>query len=454
MHLHILGICGTFMAGLAALARELGHRVTGSDSQVYPPMSDFLREAGIEIDEGWRVEALQPRPDLVVIGNALSRGNPLVEAVLDAGIPYTSGAQWVAEHVLPGRQVIAVAGTHGKTTTTSLIAWMLEACGESPGYLIGGVPANFPAPARLGTGPCFVIEADEYDTAFFDKRSKFVHYRPRIAVLNNLEYDHADIFPDLESIKRQFHHLLRTVPRTGSVVWNKDEASLADVLARGCWSRPVSFGSEGADWTLAFEPGGPVVTGPEGRRHQLNSSLAGRHNAFNSTAALAAVTIAGVAPDDALEALKSFRGVKRRLELLGTVAGVSVFDDFAHHPTAIAATVEALSVRAPKTRLIGVLEMRSNSMRAGVHREGLAAALHALDRCLVFAPASVTWDVRAALAPLSERAEIFGDTASLLGTLVAEAKPGDQILVMSNGGFEGLHGRLLEALDSTRSASS
>jgi UDP-N-acetylmuramate: L-alanyl-gamma-D-glutamyl-meso-diaminopimelate ligase len=446
MHLHILGICGTFMAGLAALARELGHRVTGSDSQVYPPMSDFLRQAGIEIDEGWRVEALTPRPDLVVIGNALSRGNPLVEAVLDAGMPYTSGAQWVADHVLPGRQVIAVAGTHGKTTTTSLIAWLLEACGQTPGYLIGGIPANFPAPARLGKGSCFVIEADEYDTAFFDKRSKFVHYRPQIAVLNNLEYDHADIFPNLESIKRQFHHLLRTVPRSGCIVWNKDEASLADVLARGCWSRTASFGSEGADWTLSFEQGASIVAGPAGSRHKLASSLAGRHNAFNTVAALAAVTETGVALGDALDALKSFHGVKRRLEHLGTVAGVSVFDDFAHHPTAIAATVDALGERLPDARLIGVLEMRSNSMRAGAHREGLAAALRALDRCLVFVPPSVNWDVGAALAPLGKQADTFSDTASLLDTLLAEARSGDQILIMSNGGFEGLHGRLLEAL--------
>jgi UDP-N-acetylmuramate: L-alanyl-gamma-D-glutamyl-meso-diaminopimelate ligase len=446
MRLHILGICGTFMAGLAALARELGHEVSGSDAQVYPPMSDFLRDTGIAITEGWDARALDVQPDMVVIGNALSRGNPLVEAVLDSEIPYTSGAEWVAEHVLRGRRVIAVAGTHGKTTTTSLIAWLLEATGHAPGYLIGGIPGNFSAPARLGSGKWFVIEADEYDTAFFDKRSKFVHYRPEVALLNNLEFDHADIFPDLDAIKVQFRHLLRTVPRSGAVLWNADEPALAEVIAGGCWSPQQTFGSQRADWTIASHASGYSLTAPDGVTHPLDSALRGRHNAFNAAAAVAAAFRTGVALNAALSALKSFKGVKRRLELLGTVAGISVFDDFAHHPTAIAATVAALRESAPDRRCITVLELRSNSMRSGAHRESLAGALKEADLVFVLAPETLTWDVEETFSPLDYRCRRFNRTDDLLAGLLEATRAGDQVLIMSNGGFEGLHGRLMSAL--------
>ncbi len=446
MHLHIAGICGTFMAGVAALARELGHEVTGSDANIYPPMSDFLRDSGIPISEDWDPTVLEPRPDIVVVGNALSRGNPLVEAVLDARIPYTSGAQWVAEHVLPGRDVIAVAGTHGKTTTTSLIAWLLEAQGLAPGYLVGGIPANFPAPARLGRGRCFVIEADEYDTAFFDKRSKFVHYRPTVAVLNNLEFDHADIFPNLEAIKRQFHHLLRTVPGNGTVVWNKDAAALHDVLSRGCWSRQVGFGSKDSEWTLGRSGSSYALRAPDGTWHLLDRAQPGRHNALNTAAALVAVAAVGGDTTAAVQHLAGFRGVKRRLELLGTVDDISVFDDFAHHPTAIAATLEALAERAPRAPRIAVLELRSNSLRSGAHRDGLAASLEAADRILVYAPPDAGWDIDAALAALGARCSVYDSVVTLLAALVEESRSGDQVLIMSNGNFNGLQDRLLEAL--------
>jgi len=446
MRLHILGICGTFMAGLAVLARELGHEVSGSDAHVYPPMSDFLRDTGIALTEGWDARALDVQPDMVVIGNALSRGNPLVEAVLDSGIPYTSGAQWVSEHVLRGRRVIAVAGTHGKTTTTSLIAWLLEATGRSPGYLIGGIPGNFSAPARLGSGEWFVIEADEYDTAFFDKRSKFVHYRPEVALLNNLEFDHADIFPDLDAIKVQFRHLLRIVPRRGTVLWNADEPALAEVIAGGCWSPQQTFGSRQADWTIASQTSGYSLTAPDGAKHLLDTSLHGRHNAFNAAAAIAAVTTTGVELTATLSALKSFKGVKRRLELLGTVAGISVFDDFAHHPTAIAATVAALRESAPERRCVAVLELRSNSMRSGAHREGLAGALNGADCVFLLAPETLSWDVEDTFSPLGDRCLRFSRTDELLAGVLEAARAGDQVLIMSNGGFDGLHVRLLSGL--------
>ena len=447
MRLRILGVCGTFMAGVAQLARELGHTVSGNDAHVYPPMSDFLRSTGICLHEGWDPGSLDEDPDLVIIGNALSRGNPLVEAVLDRGLPYTSGAQWVGEEVLRGRPVIAVAGTHGKTTTTALIARLLDGAGLEPGYLVGGIPQDFPAPARLGRGP-FVIEADEYDTAFFDKRSKFVHYRPLVALLNNLEFDHGDIFPDLEAIKRQFEHLLRTVPGRGTVVWNAGEPSLAAVLERGCWSKRVAFGFGAGEWQVKPTAGGQhEVVAPNGQRYAPGPALPGLHNALNAAGALAAVAELGVSPSVAAPHLQAFRGVKRRLELRGSVAGVDVFDDFAHHPTAIAATLASLRTRIPNGgRLVAVVELRSNSMRSGVHREHLADSLAGADLCLLQRPTAATWDVDLAVASLGERCRCFDDTSAIVEEVARIARPGDHLLVMSNGGFEQIHERLLAAL--------
>ena len=441
------------MAGLAQIAREAGHLVTGSDNNVYPPMSEFLREAGIRVHEGWDAAALDPDIELVVIGNALSRGNPLVEAVLDRGLRYTSGAQWIAEHVLHGREVIAVAGTHGKTTTTSLIAWILDQAGLEPGFLIGGLPQDFAVPARLGRGRHFVIEADEYDTAFFDKRSKFVHYRPQCALLNNLEFDHADIFPDLPAIETQFHHLLRTVPAHGTVLWQADDPNLARVVARGCWSRQLRFGAACGDWVLQEAADGrSVVCAPDGRRHPLSVSLAGRHNALNAVAALAAASTAGVAIDTALAALASFGGVKRRLELRGTVADIAVYDDFAHHPTAVAATIDALRRRGSGRRLLAVLEPRSNTMRAGVHRDALAASLAAADLVYLFEPPQLGWSLRETTAELGAKRHLAPSVKGLIEELVAAAAPGDDILVMSNGSFEQIHTRLLAALTARHQA--
>jgi UDP-N-acetylmuramate: L-alanyl-gamma-D-glutamyl-meso-diaminopimelate ligase len=447
VNIHILGICGTFMAGLAQLARESGHAVAGSDSNVYPPMSDFLRDAGIRVHEGWDPAVLDRVPDLVVIGNALSRGNPMVEAVLDRGLPYTSGAQWIAEHILRDRLVIAVAGTHGKTTTSSMAAWVLECAGLEPGFLIGGIPHDFGVPARLGRGRCFVIEADEYDTAFFDKRSKFVHYRPSVALLNNLEYDHADIFPDLAAIQTQFHHLLRTVPARGTVVWNGDDANLAAVIARGCWSRQLRFGEDAADWRLtrpAADAFG-LFTGA-GSARALQVALPGAHNALNAVGALAACAVAGADVDAGLAALANFGGVRRRLELRGVVDGVAVYDDFAHHPTAVAATIAALHGRTRGGRLLAVLEPRSNTMRAGVHREELAHSLAAADLVYLYEPPGLGWDLRSATAPLGERRHLLPSVAALVDAITADARPGDHVLIMSNGGFEQIHGRLLTAL--------
>ncbi|MGD9602087.1 MAG: UDP-N-acetylmuramate:L-alanyl-gamma-D-glutamyl-meso-diaminopimelate ligase [Gammaproteobacteria bacterium] len=446
--MHVLGICGTFMAGLACLAHELGHHVTGSDQNVYPPMSDFLAAAGIGIRPGWDPAHLDPRPDLVVIGNALSRGNPLVEAVLDLGLPYTSGPEWLARHVLPGRHVIAVAGTHGKTTTSSLVAWMLERAGHAPGFLIGGIPENFGRPARLGTGECFVIEADEYDTAFFDKRSKFVHYRPMTALLNNLEFDHADIFPDLAAIETQFHHLVRTVPGRGTVVWNRDEPALAATLARGAWSRLVTFGTgDEAAWQLReHAPGHYAVRDPDGRTFPLRSPLAGRHNALNTLAALATVDTVGLAPEAALLGLDGFLNVKRRLQVVGSARGITVYDDFAHHPTAIAATLQALRERVGSGRIVAVLEPRSNTMRMGVMSAQLAPALAAADTSVIFAPAELRWDIGAATAALGERRHVCESAAELVATIARLATPGSHVVIMSNGDFGGLHRQLLATL--------
>ncbi|MBU2738346.1 UDP-N-acetylmuramate:L-alanyl-gamma-D-glutamyl-meso-diaminopimelate ligase [Acidithiobacillus concretivorus] len=446
MHIHVLGICGTFMGGVALLARAAGHQVTGSDTHTYPPMSDLLAREGIVVHEGYDLAQLNPAPDLVIIGNALSRGNPCVEAVLDRQIPYDSGPAWLSREILASRWVLAVAGTHGKTTTTSILTWILQEAGLNPGFLIGGEALNFGISARLTDSPFFVIEADEYDTAFFDKRSKFVHYHPRTLILNNLEYDHADIFPNLEAIITQFHHLLRTVPGKGALIVNAAAPALQQVLDKGCWT-PVQRFSGGGDWQVQLESldgrrFGIVEQGQ--RRGQVEWDTAGVFNAENALAAVLAARHAGVPIDVGIAALRSFRGVRRRLELRGTAAGVSVYDDFAHHPTAIAATIAALRGQMGASgRLIAVLEPRSNTMKLGIHQQTLADSLQGADRAFVFAPADIGWDVRAALAGT---AQVSPDMDDLLQQILDELQAGDQVLVMSNGAFAGIHGRLLAAL--------
>ncbi len=448
MRIHILGIGGTFMGGLALLARASGLTVTGSDRGVYPPMSDQLQASGIAVTEGY--DALPtPAPDLVVIGNALSRGNPAVEEVLNAGIPYVSGPQWLAEQVLRDRFVIAVAGTHGKTTVTSLVTWILEQAGLDPGFLIGGVPQDFGVSARLTPSRFFVVEADEYDTAFFDKRAKFIHYRPRAVILNNLEYDHADIYPDLASISRQFQYLLRIVPGTGLVIANGADPALGDVIAAGVWT-PVEYFSTADGWEarLLAADGSAFVVSLRG--HEIGTvqwSLVGRHNVANALAAVSAARFAGVPADIALRALATFRGVKRRLEVSGSARGVTVYDDFAHHPTAIRATLEALKARVAPARVLAVLEPRSNTMRQGVHRDTLGPSLALADATYVFAPPDIGWDVEAALGGLGERARVYHSHEDLIADLATDARPGDHVLIMSNGGFAGLHRRLLAALE-------
>jgi UDP-N-acetylmuramate: L-alanyl-gamma-D-glutamyl-meso-diaminopimelate ligase len=442
VHIHILGICGTFMGGLAQLALAAGHRVSGCDANVYPPMSEQLAAAGVRLIEGYGADQVALAPDLWVIGNVVTRGNPLMEALLDADLPFVSGPQWLAEHVLRGRHVLGVAGTHGKTTTTSMLAHVLERAGRAPGFLVGGVPQDFGVSARLGRGREFVIEADEYDTAFFDKRSKFLHYRPRTAVLNNLEFDHADIFADLAAIETQFHHLVRTLPATARIVVNGADAALARVLARGCWSEVETFG-EGA-WQVAAEPP-HLVTLHGALVGELLLELPGAHNRSNALAALAAAHHVGVAPAEGLAALARFGGVKRRLEVRGTAGGVTVIDDFAHHPTAIRETLAALRSRAGAARVVAVLEPRSNTMKQGAVKAQLAPSLAAADRVHCF-DAGLGWDVAAALAPLGARASVYRELAALVDAVTREANPGDQILVMSNGGFGGVHGRLLDAL--------
>lgn len=436
------------MAGLALLAQARGHRVSGSDAAAYPPMSEQLTAAGIAVRAGYAAAHLRPAPDLVVIGNALSRGNPEVEAVLDAGLPYTSGAQWIAEHVLRDRAVIAVAGTHGKTTTASMIAWILAQAGVDGGFLIGGVPQNFGVSARLGAAGAFVIEADEYDTAFFDKRSKFVHYRPRTAVLGNLEYDHADIFPDLRAIELQFHHLVRTVPASGALIVNGNDPRLRAVLAMGCWT-PVEYFGVRAGWSAeSLAADGSrfrvVLAGePQG---EVQWSLYGEHNVHNALAAIAAARHADVPVATALTALGRFAGVRRRLQLRGTAQAVSVYDDFAHHPTEISASIAALRARAARGRLFAVLELRSNSMRLGVHRAELGQALRAADRVLVLASPGLAWDPAELEATLGARAHVLPSVQAILDFLACELQPQDQVLIMSNGDFGGIHERLLARL--------
>jgi UDP-N-acetylmuramate: L-alanyl-gamma-D-glutamyl-meso-diaminopimelate ligase len=439
MKLHILGICGTFMGGIAALARELGHEVEGSDSNVYPPMSTQLEALGIALRSGYSAENLQPRPDLVVIGNALSRGNAAVEHVLNERLPFISGPQWLGEQLLGTRQVLAVAGTHGKTTTTSLLAWLLESAGLGPGFLIGGVPANFPVSARLGSGAPFVLEADEYDTAFFDKRSKFVHYRPSIAILNNLEFDHADIFPNVAAIQRQFHHLIRIVPGNGRLIVNAEDCNLAEVLAMGCWSPVETFGIDAGDWRARLlEADGSVFE----VRHRdrvigtIDWPLLGRHNVMNALAALAAASAAGADPAALLPVFASFGSVRRRMERIADCAGVVVYDDFAHHPTAIATTLAGLRARVGDSRIVVALEPRSNSMRLGAHADQLAPALVDADRVVFLQRPELPWDAGKVTAALHGRATTAGDVDALLAALIAEVRPGDQVIFMSNGGFE------------------
>ena len=457
MHVHILGICGTFMGGIAAIAKAAGHRVTGSDRGVYPPMSTQLEALGIEVTEGFAASQLDPAPDVVIVGNVMTRGQPVVEALLESGIPYVSGPEWLSREVLRDRWVLAVAGTHGKTTTATLLAWILERAGLEPGFLIGGVPQNFGTSARLGRAPFFVIEADEYDTAFFDKRAKFVHYRPRTVILNNLEYDHADIYPDLASIQRQFHHLVRIVPASGRIIWNAQDARLAETLAMGCWTPREGFsqagaaGAEEALWTAR-----PVAGADDFSRFEIlragqscgtvEWTLIGAHNMENATAAIAAAHHAGVPVDRAIEALGEFRGIARRMQLRGEVNGVRVYDDFAHHPTAIRTTLDGLRRRVGRARIIAVLEPRSNTMRMGVHRDTLGPSLEAADEVWLYVPPDLGWDVGAVVKSLGGRVHTSHDVDALAAALAKSVRPGDHVLIMSNGGFGGLHGKLLAAL--------
>lgn len=452
MHIHILGICGTFMGGIAQLARAAGHDVSGQDAGVYPPMSDQLAAAGIALTEGWDPAGIPAATDMVVIGNALSRGNPAVEYVLNRNLAYTSGPQWLAEYVLRDKWVLAVAGTHGKTTTAGMLAWVLEYAGMAPGFLIGGVPQNFGISARLGDTPFFVVEADEYDTAFFDKRSKFVHYRPRTAILNNLEYDHADIFPDLAAIQRQFHHLVRTVPGEGLLLAPVGDEALNEVLRMGCWT-PVEYFAADTAGPAGWYAGDVAVDGSrfdvfwQGRRQgRVEWELLGRHNVNNALAAIGAARHAGVPAAQAIEALAGFKSVKRRLEIRGKARDVTVYDDFAHHPTAIATTLAGLRGRVGEARILAVLEPRSNTMRLGVHRATLAPSLAAADQVFLYSPPDLGWDLAAAVQPLGGQGVVYSDIDTLVAAISRAARPGDHILVMSNGGFGGIHGKLLDAL--------
>lgn len=449
MHIHILGICGTFMGSLAVLAKEAGHRVTGSDANVYPPMSTQLEAQGIELTQGYDPAQLDPAPDLVVIGNALSRGNPAVEFVLDKGLPYVSGPQWLAEHVLQGRWVLAVAGTHGKTTTTSMLAWVLEHAGMSPGFLIGGVPQNFGISARLGGTPFFVVEADEYDSAFFDKRSKFVHYRPRTTILNNLEYDHADIFPDLVAIERQFHHLVRTIPSSGLIIHPTAETALVRVLQMGCWTPVQTTGADG-QWQarLLAEDGSRFEVLFDGEvQGTVNWELTGQHNVANALATLAAARHVGVVPGMGVAALSEFRSVKRRMEKVAEVRDVTVYDDFAHHPTAIATTLQGLRARVGSERIIAVIEPRSNSMKLGAHRDGLPDSVTGADSVVWYAPPNLGWDLAGTAAACQVPAVVCDSLEAIIARVQAELDGPTHVVIMSNGGFGGLHGKLAAALE-------
>ena len=446
VHLHILGICGTFMGGIAAIAKQAGFRVTGCDANVYPPMSDQLTALGIELIEGYGADQLRLVPDLWVVGNVVTRNNPLMEAILDRGDRYQSGPQWLAEQILIRKWVLAIAGTHGKTTTSAMLAWILECAGRSPGFLIGGIAPDLKVSARSSPSDCFVIEADEYDTAFFDKRSKFVHYRPKTAILNNLEFDHADIFGDLAAIERQFHHLIRTIPATGRIVVNGQDAALKRVLAQGCWTPLEPFGVPGG-WE-AGEPDGEgcFEVAWQGKAiGRLGWALAGEYNRMNALAAIAAARHAGVAPDAAVASLSGFQGVRRRLELTGTVRGVRVYDDFAHHPTAIRETIAGLRQRNRDGRILAVFEPHSNTLKQGVLKEALPGSFAGADRVYVYS-AGLSWDAGSVFASLGPRARCEADRDALVAAIAAEARDADQVLVMSNGSFGGIHQKLLAAL--------
>lgn len=451
MKIHILGICGTFMGGIALLARALGHEVSGSDANVYPPMSTQLEGSGIRLHQGYSAASLQPAPDMVIVGNVVSRGNPCVEYLLDRGLRYTSGPQWLSEQVLADKHVLAVSGTHGKTTTTSLLAWILDTAGQNPGFLIGGMAENFGLSARLGDSRYFVVEADEYDTAFFDKRSKFIHYHPRTLIINNIEFDHADIFHDIADIKREFHRLIRILPATGRILHRFGDPQIQDVLAQGCWTPCQTFGINEGDWHLTdnsvdfsqFD----VIFG-EKRIGTVGWKLIGRHNAENALAAIAAAHHVGISPDLAAGALATFKSVKRRLEKLAEVAGITIYDDFAHHPTAIAVTLAALRTMTREgERVIALFEPRSNTMKLGIHRETLAPAFEAADKVYIYQPRGLSWDMAASLSGLGAKCKIYADTAGIIDSVQKQARSGDHVVIMSNGGFEGIHRRLIEALE-------
>ena len=446
MHVHILGICGSFMGGIAAIAKSLGHKVTGSDKNVYPPMSTQLEALGIELTEGYCESQFDPAPDMVVIGNAMSRGNPAVEYVLNRNLPYTSGPQWLLDNLLKDRWVIGLSGTHGKTTTSSMVAWILEHAGLNPGYLIGGVPENFGVSARVGESPFFVIEADEYDSAFFDKRSKFVHYRPKTLVINNLEFDHADIFADLGAIQTQFHHLVRMVPENGLILTPNNTPAIEDMLKKGCWSSRQSLGKEwhaellkkdGSEFNVLHNG---VIAGT------VTWALVGQHNVDNALMAIAAAHHAGVTLPDAIDALSFFKNVKRRMEVKGEVNNITLYDDFAHHPTAIATTLDGLRKKVGNARILAVLEPRSNTMKMGVHKDTLANSWQKADEVYLYEPEGMDWSLVDSVAHSNAPTHCFKDVEKIVQGVCNVAQPGDHILVMSNGGFEGIHGRILDAL--------
>ncbi len=448
MHVHILGICGTFMGGIALLARELGYTVSGSDTNVYPPMSTQLENAGIALSQLDDIAQFKPTPDLVVVGNALSRGKPAVEHVLNNNLAYTSGPEFLANYLLKNRWVLAVSGTHGKTTTSSMLAWILEYAGLKPGFLIGGIPENFGMSARSGNEPFFVVEADEYDTAFFDKRSKFVHYRPRTLIMNNLEYDHADIFPDIEAIKRQFHHLVRTVPGNGLIIAPDTETHIKEVIEMGCWT-PLEYFGKGATWdidNMSKDASSFDVLIEKKKVGTLTWDLQGMHNVNNAVMAIAAARHAGVPVAQGIEAMSQFKNVKRRMEIIGTVNDITIYDDFAHHPTAITLTLDGLRNKVGNARIFSILEPRSNTMRMGVHKDTLAASLDKSDEVIFYQPPDIDWNLSDVVKSVKPPAVLMSDIDAIIKTLVGKAKPGDHVLIMSNGGFGGIHQKLLSAL--------
>lgn len=448
MRLHILGVCGTFMSGVAILAKQAGHIVEGSDLNVYPPMSTQLKEQGISLKEGYLPENIHPDVDCVIVGNVIKRGNPAMEYVLNNQIPYVSGPAWLAENVLKDRWVLAISGTHGKTTTTSMLAWILEQAGLEPGFLVGGVPENFGVSARLGRSPYFVIEADEYDSAFFDKRAKFIHYHPKTLILNNLEYDHADIYPNLDAIKQQFHYLIRTVPGNGQIVRHGGDSNISDVLQLGCWSQVSSFGDNGAEWQgeLISPDASRFTVRQDGQAvGNVDWALVGQHNMHNALAALAAAHHAGVAPSQAIAALSTFKNVKRRLEVKGQANDIVIYDDFAHHPTAIATTLAGLRAKIGKSRLIAVLEFGSYTMRSGVHRDQIQEALKLADM-VVCKRTDTDWGLPEVLSTFKQPTAIYDDVDTLVKKLVPTLEAGDHVLVMSNSSFGGIHHKLLEAI--------